>query len=116
MQPSQTWIEREVNSAFNTAVIASGSEQIVGGTNHVDHFNFLMVQNRDITPIQVRLDNMTSLGRVVEVQANGGLVIIDPANGDDINFKQIVAVNLDAANAETANKILFRWAFKERVS
>lgn len=115
MQLTQRWNERESKSTFNTGVAATASEQIITGTDSVPDYNFLFVQNRDAVPVELRLDGMTTNGRVFQVQANGGLLVLDPANGDDVHFITLTVVNLDAATAEVANKILFRWSRKERV-
>jgi hypothetical protein len=110
---NMVWIETESGSAYNSAVAASGTQEIVGSTQRVEYFNSFFIQNRDSTPIRIRLDNATYGNRVFEVQASGGILVLEPEDG--IRFKQIVQENLDTVNAQTAGLILFRWARKERL-
>jgi hypothetical protein len=107
------WKEVESNNAFNSAVLATKTEQIVAAPARVDHFNRLLVQNRDSMPIAILLDNQTTEGKYYEVQAYGGILIIEPEDG--IVFKQIVQKNLSAVDTQTAENILFRFAKAERV-
>jgi hypothetical protein len=101
--------EDESNSAFNTAIAATAQEEICSGTQRVASYNRLLVQNRDGVDIQILLDNATGQGKIFEVQGNGGIFQIEPTDG--IWFCRFSQKNLHAAMAETANKILFRWAF-----
>lgn len=98
----------EAGAAKNTGIAASATEVIVAGTQRVDDFNTLLVQNLDpTTDIEVRLDGQTGVGRAFFVQHAGGILNIRAE--DNIHFKQVINVNLDSANAETVNKILFTW-------
>jgi len=103
------WKETENGNAVNTAVAAAGNEIIVSGTQRSPHFNRLLVQNLDGNcDIELRLDSMTTGGRVFIVQRNGGTLGIEP--GDGVFFNSIQAVNLSAGDAETAGAIRYRWA------
>lgn len=101
----------EASNKLNpTALAAGGTEEIVAQPSRVGNFNFLLVQNRDAVDIAILLDNQTTEGKYFEVQANGGILVINPEDG--VVFRQIVQKNLDGATAETASKILFSWAKK----
>jgi hypothetical protein len=104
----QIWKEEESNSAFNTAIAASTQEEICTGTLRVNAYNRLLVQNRDAVDIRILLDNATGQGKIFEVQASGGIFQIEPSDG--IWFTRMSQLNLSAATAQVANKILFRWA------
>lgn len=97
----------------NTAVAASGSETITPSKEKVDTFgpcNFLDVTNNDSVDIELRLDGSTTDGRVFQIPATGTLTI-NPEDG--LFFSTIVAVNLSAAAAETADKITYNIARKQ---
>lgn len=106
------WKEIFTDSSFNTAVAASGSEQIRSTNPRIWEYNSLIVTNRDITDIEIRLNGESGGGRSFQLQA-GDTLQIQPH--ENIWFSWLLAVNLDAANAQTANKILYRWAHAKRL-
>jgi hypothetical protein len=111
MSDGVIWKIVEANNVLNATALAAGSiEQIVSAPDRVSHFNFLHVQNRDAVDIAILLDNQTTQGKYWEVQANGGIITINPDDG--VVYKQIMQKNLDGATAETAGKILFSFAKK----
>lgn len=109
---SDQYFEMDVYSADNTAVAASDSEVIADANSKYNTYNRLLVQNLDIVDIEIRLDQLSTGGRVFRVGKNGGYLNIEPEAG--IYFRSVQNVNLSAADAQTAGKILFRLAYAVR--
>lgn len=101
------WKEVASDSAFNTAIAAAATEKFQSTDSRVQNFNRLEISNRDAVDIQIQLNGQTTKGRIFEIPA-GSMFTIEPDEG--IWFAWVVQQNIDAATAETANKILFRWA------
>ena len=109
------WKETFTDSAYNTAIVATAKEAIISTKeNRAFHapFNRLLIHNRDTVDIKINLDGLASAGKIFELSA-GETILIEPEDG--VTFDFLTQTNLDAAAAETANKILFRWAKCERV-
>jgi len=104
------WREVFTDSAYNTAVAASGSETVksTASNRHLyAPFNRLLVHNRDAIAIKMYLDGLDIAGNIFQLAA-GEILIIEPEDG--ITFTTLKIENLDSATAETADTILYRWA------
>lgn len=101
-------------SAYNTAVAAGAKEAILDTPSNMrqyGQFNMLYVKNRDAIDVKIVLDDNANLtGNIFELAA-GDTLILEPEDG--FRFSFISQTNLHASTAETANKILFRWARME---
>lgn len=102
-----SWKEVESGSAENTAIAAGVYEQILQSGQRVRDFNKLTVINRGNVDIRIIRDGQEISGKYDDLPA-GTIMSIEPDEG--IRFNQIVQKNIDAAAAEVAGKILFRWA------
>lgn len=113
--PGVIWKETFADSAYNTN-IAAAALQTVQSTEankaKFAPFNRLLIHNRDAVDIKIYLDGLDVTGRIFQLSA-GEILLIEP--GDGITFVNVKQENIDAATAETADKILFRWAKAERV-
>lgn len=96
-----------------TTLAAGGTEQIFSNPARVAHWNFLHVVNRDAVDIRLNMDGQTGEGKSWIVQANGGILSIEPEDG--IVWRTLDQVNLDGATAEVVGKIDFSIARKEPV-
>lgn len=108
------WKELYTNSARNTGIAAAAAETISDSLQNLDRhapFNFLLVENNDAVDIEIYLDGIEDSGRAFIIPV-GSLLKLGPDDG--IKFSFIKQKNIDAAAAETANKILFRWSRNER--
>ena len=101
---------KDQRTALNTNIAAGVSEELISGTYSAPHFNSLLVTNRDVVDIRITLDNMAVAGRVYDVPKLSAL-IIEP--DEDIRFHTVVQTNLDAAVAETADKIRVTAMYRE---
>ena len=105
------WKELDTYTAFNSAVVSSGSESITNKDAKFSGYNRLMVQNLDVVDIELRLDQLTL--RTFRVSKNGGYITIEPEAG--LFFRSVQNVNLSTTTNQTANKILFRFAYAQKV-
>ncbi len=109
------WKEIYTAHEFNTITAAAAIETIADTTGNrrlYGPFNSLFIKNRDAVAIQIALDGLSEEGFLFEISA-GETFILKPEEG--IKFSFITQKNIDAATAEVADTILFRWAKSLRV-
>jgi hypothetical protein len=109
------WKEIFAGNQANTALAASSSENIassVANLRKYTNFNKLSVSNRDVVDIQIRLDGLTTDGKIFDIPA-GATFTINPEEG--MYFRFFSQHNLSATTAQTADKIQFRWSKCEEV-
>jgi len=108
---NSSWKEVESGYVENTAIAAAATEQIVADTSRVTRgFNRLEILNNDAVAIKVILDGgdqTSGSSRVFQIPSKASFTL-EPDEG--IWFKQIVQQNIDAAAAEVAGAITFRFA------
>jgi hypothetical protein len=108
--PGTQWIEDFANSSYNSALAAAAVETITDTKHNKEKFgpfNRLLVSNRDAVDIKIQFNGLSTEGRIIEIPA-GGTFLLEPEDG--VTFDFITQTNLDSAVAESASKILFRWA------
>jgi hypothetical protein len=110
------YLEKFSDSGYNTAIAAAAAEVLQSSLSNRGQyapFNRLEIVNRDSVAIKINLDGNTEGGRIYEIPP-GASFTIQPEEG--IEFSFIKQTNLDAAVAQTADTILFRWAKCERIA
>jgi len=101
----------EANEFTNpTNLAAAASEVIVTGTQRVAFYNSALVINTDAVKIRITLDN--DAAKIYDILPKTGMTI-EPWEGT--HFRSVLHTNMDAAAAETAGLIQFKFWNKEEV-
>lgn len=108
------WVFEDGGNQVNTAVAASGSENIeFTDSKQGRGFNALTVTNRDDVDIRVRLNGQLTGGRLMVVPA-GSEKSIPQENGETFDF--LIVDNLDTVKAMTAGAVQYIAGTYKKVS
>jgi len=101
------WREIESRTFRNAEINLLSQSEVVTEPNRCTSYNGLLVQNTSSNcDIEIRLDGMTTSGKVFIVPSNGGSVLIEP--DDSIYFKTVWIYNRDGASNLTAGDVVIR--------